>query len=350
MGRFTPEAPPSPLTWRQKLRAVVQAAEALAYLHSCKPQILHRDFKEANILLDGDLHAYLSDTGFAKAARPVAAAPCGATSVRLHRRRRRRVHSGIRGRGRADRQVLGIVRRLRRRPHAPRRADRLLGGRDHRGEDRAAHKADLEEIDAAALGESGAGWPAEAADAIRTAYLGLCNKSKRKRHAARRASACAARARRRARWRFRRRRRRRRAGGVASRRCRRRRRCRCRCAGCGAADDDPALSIQRNVSDAFDGFMRPRRRAENAVGKERCSRRSRPTASRRVRRPDQLVPQTDAHRRRPRREAPPPPRVAQRGDPPRDGAVGAGGPAPATARGGGEADRRDRSARRDMES
>ena len=66
MGRFTAEAPPAPLTWRQKLRAVVEAAEALAYLHS--QQMLHRDFKEANILLDGGLHAYLSDTGFAKAA------------------------------------------------------------------------------------------------------------------------------------------------------------------------------------------------------------------------------------------------------------------------------------------
>ena len=67
MGRFTPEAPPSPLTWRKSCAVVEE--QALVYLHSCKPQILHRDFKEANILLDGGLHAYLSDTGFAKAAQ-----------------------------------------------------------------------------------------------------------------------------------------------------------------------------------------------------------------------------------------------------------------------------------------
>ena len=59
----------------------MQAAEALAYLHSCKPQILHRDFKEANILLDGSLHAYLSDTGFAKAARRSGGGARGTTSV-----------------------------------------------------------------------------------------------------------------------------------------------------------------------------------------------------------------------------------------------------------------------------
>ena len=71
MGHFV-QAPPKPLTWRQRLRAVMQATEALVYLHTPherKPRTLHRDFKPANILLDHDLHAYLGDTGFAKAAR-----------------------------------------------------------------------------------------------------------------------------------------------------------------------------------------------------------------------------------------------------------------------------------------
>ena len=67
MGRFTPDAPPSAAHVATKAARGGEAAEALVYLHSCK--ILHRDFKEANILLDGGLHAYLSDTGFAKAAQ-----------------------------------------------------------------------------------------------------------------------------------------------------------------------------------------------------------------------------------------------------------------------------------------
>ena len=45
------------------------------------------------------------------------------------------------------------------------------------------HNADLADIDAAKLGEAGAGWPANVADAIRNVYLGLCNPSKRKRTA-----------------------------------------------------------------------------------------------------------------------------------------------------------------------
>ena len=59
-----------PLTWRQKVRAVLQAIDALHYLHS-HPQgcTWHRDFKPANILLDERLTAYLGDTGFAKAAQ-----------------------------------------------------------------------------------------------------------------------------------------------------------------------------------------------------------------------------------------------------------------------------------------
>ena len=40
-------APPKPLTWRQRVRAIAQALEALVYLHALTPRILHRDFKPA---------------------------------------------------------------------------------------------------------------------------------------------------------------------------------------------------------------------------------------------------------------------------------------------------------------
>ena len=64
LGHFS--CRPKPLTWRQRLRILLQATEALLHLHSLG--CVHRDFKPANILLQADLHAMLSDTGFAKAA------------------------------------------------------------------------------------------------------------------------------------------------------------------------------------------------------------------------------------------------------------------------------------------
>ena len=83
MGHF--DAAPKLLTWRQKLRVVLQSLEALLYLHTRTPRVLHRDFKPANILLDASLHAYLGDTGFAKAAQRIGDASQlgGATTGRV---------------------------------------------------------------------------------------------------------------------------------------------------------------------------------------------------------------------------------------------------------------------------
>ena len=82
LRRLGLKADPKPLTWRQRLRIMMQAIDALVYLHTAtpgKPSIVHCDFKPGNILLDEGLQASLADTGFAKATK--AQETDGATSA-----------------------------------------------------------------------------------------------------------------------------------------------------------------------------------------------------------------------------------------------------------------------------
>ncbi|XP_059661324.1 leucine-rich repeat receptor-like serine/threonine-protein kinase At1g17230 [Cornus florida] len=56
-----------PLDWNARYRIALGAAEGLCYLHyDCKPQIIHRDIKSNNILLDEMLQAHVGDFGLAK--------------------------------------------------------------------------------------------------------------------------------------------------------------------------------------------------------------------------------------------------------------------------------------------
>lgn len=56
-----------PLDWNTRIKIAVDTARGLEYLHCrANPPVIFRDLKAANILLDNDFHARLSDFGLAK--------------------------------------------------------------------------------------------------------------------------------------------------------------------------------------------------------------------------------------------------------------------------------------------
>ncbi|KAI3423652.1 Protein kinase domain-containing protein [Psidium guajava] len=58
---------PSPLSWKVRLKIARDAARGLAYLHEEMDfQLIFRDFKTSNVLLDEDFNAKLSDFGLAR--------------------------------------------------------------------------------------------------------------------------------------------------------------------------------------------------------------------------------------------------------------------------------------------
>ncbi|PKI36854.1 hypothetical protein CRG98_042803 [Punica granatum] len=58
---------PQPLSWATRVKIAVGAARGLCFLHDAKSQVIYRDFKASNILLDADFNPKLSDFGLAKA-------------------------------------------------------------------------------------------------------------------------------------------------------------------------------------------------------------------------------------------------------------------------------------------
>ncbi|XP_057494902.1 probable serine/threonine-protein kinase PBL3 [Actinidia eriantha] len=58
---------PQPLPWATRIKVAIGAARGLFFLHDAKEQVIYRDFKASNILLDADFNAKLSDFGLAKA-------------------------------------------------------------------------------------------------------------------------------------------------------------------------------------------------------------------------------------------------------------------------------------------
>ncbi|KAK7279860.1 hypothetical protein RJT34_24919 [Clitoria ternatea] len=55
------------LSWKQRVNVILGVASALTYLHEeCERQIIHRDVKSCNIMLDADFNAKLGDFGLAE--------------------------------------------------------------------------------------------------------------------------------------------------------------------------------------------------------------------------------------------------------------------------------------------
>lgn len=55
-----------PLSWDLRLKIAIGAARGLAFLHSSDDNVIYRDLKASNILLDGNYNAKISDFGLAK--------------------------------------------------------------------------------------------------------------------------------------------------------------------------------------------------------------------------------------------------------------------------------------------
>ncbi|XP_057492117.1 receptor-like protein kinase FERONIA [Actinidia eriantha] len=54
------------LSWDLRLKIAIDSAKGLAFLHTSEKQVIHRDFKASNILLDESYNAKISDFGLAK--------------------------------------------------------------------------------------------------------------------------------------------------------------------------------------------------------------------------------------------------------------------------------------------
>ncbi|XP_022153099.1 probable serine/threonine-protein kinase PIX13 [Momordica charantia] len=55
-----------PLSWDTRIKIATGAARGLTFLHTSEKNVIYRDFKASNILLDGEFNPKLSDFGLAK--------------------------------------------------------------------------------------------------------------------------------------------------------------------------------------------------------------------------------------------------------------------------------------------
>uniref|UniRef100_A0A7S0IX24 Protein kinase domain-containing protein n=1 Tax=Calcidiscus leptoporus TaxID=127549 RepID=A0A7S0IX24_9EUKA len=174
-----------PLQWRERLRVLRQAVEALLYLHTPvaggKGAVVHRDFKPENILLDAELNAYLADTGFAKMDFGSKASKQKSASNALYLTKGYldpSISEGGSYSATTDGWAAGITMLV------------VLTGRSplsiiNKCEE--AFDVDFDEIEAAGLADGAAGWPPRVATAIKNlvrcapSRKSLCHPSGRKR-------------------------------------------------------------------------------------------------------------------------------------------------------------------------
>ncbi|GAB2289300.1 hypothetical protein Dimus_023604 [Dionaea muscipula] len=60
-----------PPSWSLRMKIAIDAARGLDFLHTSENTVIYRDFKTANILLDADYNAKLSDFGLARQGPPI---------------------------------------------------------------------------------------------------------------------------------------------------------------------------------------------------------------------------------------------------------------------------------------